>query len=225
MKTISMCWRRFPRAMAAQSPICLPLACRYGTDNAHYTKQCGNSESSMRQEWGFVGSASSGGDGGLPSGVIQTLVHARIPSPPSHGTPRPATGRRYGGLEHRHIQLRNKSPGIAFKAASYQAESEQMNLKLALGVALGLACIPMAAEARSDLRLYGAVPVESSPQLMQAYNRALERCLPEAGLAEAGAIAEASLPAVRLRGCLYRKGFFYRGVYAYPVAMSVYRIR
>ncbi|WP_105437669.1 hypothetical protein [Neorhizobium sp. T25_13] len=100
-----------------------------------------------------------------------------------------------------------------------------MNLKLALGVALGLACIPMAAEARSDLRLYGAVPVESSPQLMQAYNRALERCLPEADLAEAGAIAEASLPAVRLRGCLYRKGFFYRGVYAYPVGVSVYRIR
>ncbi|CDZ40355.1 Hypothetical protein NGAL_HAMBI1145_53470 [Neorhizobium galegae bv. officinalis] len=100
-----------------------------------------------------------------------------------------------------------------------------MNPKLTLGVALGLACTSMVAEARSDLRLYGAVPVESSPQLMQAYNRALARCLPEAGLAEAGAIAEASLPAVRLRGCLYRNGFFYRGVYAYPVAMSVYRIR
>jgi hypothetical protein len=137
----------------------------------------------------------------------------------------PAMDRRYEGSKYRHTQLRNKWPDIAFNAASYQAESEQMNLKLALGVALGLACTSMAAEARSDLRLYGAVPVESSPQLMQAYNRALARCLSEAGLAEAGAIAEASLPAVRLRGCLYRNGFFYRGVYAYPVAMSVYRIR
>ncbi|CAN7298607.1 hypothetical protein [Neorhizobium sp. LjRoot104] len=100
-----------------------------------------------------------------------------------------------------------------------------MKLKLALGVALGLACISMPAKARSDLRLYGAVPVESSPRLMQAYNNALARCLPEAGLAETGAIAGASLPAVRLRGCLYRNGFFYRGVYAYPVAMSVYHIR
>ncbi|KAB1086528.1 hypothetical protein F4V91_08890 [Neorhizobium galegae] len=100
-----------------------------------------------------------------------------------------------------------------------------MNLKLAAGVALSLICTLMVAEARSDLQLYGAVPVESSPQLMQAYNRALARCLPEAGLAEAGAIAEASLPAVRLRGCLYRKGFFYRGVYAYPVGVSAYRIR
>jgi hypothetical protein len=100
-----------------------------------------------------------------------------------------------------------------------------MNLKLAMGVALSLMCMPMVAEARSNLQLYGAVPVESSPQLMQAYNRALARCLPEAGLAEAGAIAETSLPAVRLRGCLYRKGFFYRGVYAYPVGMSVYYVR
>ena len=100
-----------------------------------------------------------------------------------------------------------------------------MNFKLALGVALGLACTSMTAEARSDLRLYGAVPVESSPRLMQAYNSALARCLPEAGLAEAGAISETSLNAVRLRGCLYRNGFFYRGVYAYPVAMSFYRVR
>lgn len=100
-----------------------------------------------------------------------------------------------------------------------------MNLKLAAGVALSLIFTPMVAEARSNLQLYGAVPVESSPQLMQAYNRALARCLPEAGLAEAGAIAEVSLPAVRLRGCLYRKGFFYRGVYAYPVGVSVYYVR
>jgi len=56
-----------------------------------------------------------------------------------------------------------------------------MNLKLALGVALSFACTSVAAEARSNWHVYGAVPVESSPQLMQAYNRALARCLPEAG--------------------------------------------
>ncbi len=100
-----------------------------------------------------------------------------------------------------------------------------MNLKLAMGVALSLICTPMVAEARSDLHLYGAIPVESSPQLMRAYNKALARCLPEAGLLEAGAIAEISLPAVRLRGCLYRNGFFYRGVYAYPVGKAVRYVR
>jgi hypothetical protein len=68
------------------------------------------------------------------------------------------------------------------------------------------------------------VPVESSARLIQAYNRALARCLPEAGLAEAEAIAETSLHAMRLRGCLYRNGFFYRGVYAYPVASTAYRV-
>lgn len=100
-----------------------------------------------------------------------------------------------------------------------------MDLKLAVGVALSLTCTSMAAEARSNWHVYGAVPVESSPQLMQAYNRAVAQCLPEAGLEEAEAIAEVSLPAVQLRGCLYRKGFFYRGVYAYPVATSVYVVR
>lgn len=54
--------------------------------------------------------------------------------------------------------------------------------------------------------------------------QALARCLPEAGLAEAEAIAETSLHAMRLRGCLYRNGFFYRGVYAYPVASTAYRV-
>lgn len=97
-----------------------------------------------------------------------------------------------------------------------------MNLKLALGVALSLACTAAAAEARSNWHVYGAVPVESSPRLMQAYNRALTRCRAEAGLAEAEAIAETSLQAVWLRGCLYRNGFFYRGVYAYPVASTAY---
>jgi hypothetical protein len=99
-----------------------------------------------------------------------------------------------------------------------------MNLKLAFGVALSLTCSSMAAEARSNWHVYGAVPVESSPRLMQAYNSALARCLPEAGLAEAEAIAETSLHAMRLRGCLYRNGFFYQGVYAYPVASTVYRV-
>lgn len=86
-----------------------------------------------------------------------------------------------------------------------------MALKLALGVVLSLTCTAMVAEARSDLHSYGAVPVEGSPQFMEAYNRALARCLPEAGLAEASAIPEISLPAVQLRACLYRKGFYYPG--------------
>lgn len=98
-----------------------------------------------------------------------------------------------------------------------------MNLKLALGVALSLAFTSMAAEARTDWPVYGAVPVESSSQLMRAYNRVLPRCLHEAGAAAAEAITETSLHAVRLRGCLYRNGFFYQGVYAYPVASTAYR--
>lgn len=100
-----------------------------------------------------------------------------------------------------------------------------MNLKLALGVVLSLTCTSAAAEARSNWHVYGAVPVASSPRLIQAYNRALPQCLSEAGLAGVEALAETSLPAVQLRGCLYRKGFFYRGVFAYPIATSVYWIR
>lgn len=100
-----------------------------------------------------------------------------------------------------------------------------MGLKLASGVALSLICTSIVAEARSDWHLYGAVPVESSSQLIQAYNRALARCLPQAGLAEASDIAEISLPAVQLRACLYRNGFFYQGSYAFPVAIPIYRVK
>ena len=95
-----------------------------------------------------------------------------------------------------------------------------MNFKPMLGVVLGLICTADMAQARSQLYVYGAVPVAADPQLTRAYNDAQAWC---------SLYANRSIGNVRVyggpygspavRGCLSRHGFVYQSgePYAYPV--------
>ena len=100
-----------------------------------------------------------------------------------------------------------------------------MNLKLTFGVTLGLTLSAVVAEARSDIHIYGAVPVIGDPELTIAYNNAQEWC----GVELYGTYGSA--PEYRghygpaaMRNCLARYGFVYQGSepYAYPVRKVIF---
>ncbi len=91
-----------------------------------------------------------------------------------------------------------------------------MKIKLALGIALSLACIS-AAEAPSNYRTYSGFPVESDPYLVTRFEHALNNCVPEAQTPPRGTPYTASLHYnTALRACLYRQGYVDRGYSAYP---------
>jgi hypothetical protein len=94
-----------------------------------------------------------------------------------------------------------------------------MKMKLALGLALSLACIS-AAESPSNYRTYEGRPVEGDPVLLSLYARVLDKCAWEARTPPRGTVRTDSLHYnAALRSCLYRQGFLDRGTYAYPATL------
>ncbi|MBB3299639.1 MULTISPECIES: hypothetical protein [Rhizobium] len=92
-----------------------------------------------------------------------------------------------------------------------------MRLMAVVGLALSLGCIS-AAESPSNYQSYSGIRVDTDPVLLARYEKALQRCVPEAGSWRRGSPDPRSLDynAV-LRNCLYRRSFVDRGVYAYPI--------
>lgn len=106
-----------------------------------------------------------------------------------------------------------------------------MNFKLALATTLGITCSAAMAEARSDLNLYGSVPVAGDPELTLALNNAKAWCDIELGSSDrpGGAYYSGSSYSVysgpaAMRNCLARYGFVYQNSepYAYPVQKVVF---
>ena len=94
-----------------------------------------------------------------------------------------------------------------------------MSHRYALAFILVLAGTP-AVQASPNHPLYGAVPLETHPELHAAFGRALEHCRFEASDPVRGSDDVHSLLFdVALRACLYRRGFF-EGRYAYPVRIT-----
>jgi hypothetical protein len=94
-----------------------------------------------------------------------------------------------------------------------------MKVKLALGLALSLACIS-AAESPSNFQTISGGPVEGDSIALAAYDNALARCLPEAQTPPLGSQQATSLRYnAALRACLYRQGFIDRGAHAYPATL------
>lgn len=100
-----------------------------------------------------------------------------------------------------------------------------MKFKLALSVVLSVTFTAAVAEARTQLHLYGTVPVTGNHTLEVAYRAALDSCSFEsypsydhAGL-YAGAYGSAEA-----RSCMYRKGFVFENgePFAYPVRKATY---
>ncbi|MCO5730577.1 hypothetical protein [Rhizobium sp. SSA_523] len=95
-----------------------------------------------------------------------------------------------------------------------------LGMALGLGLGLGLTCAVATAEARSDLHLYGAVPIAGDRHLTIAYNNAQARCSLELYGTTGPVIAyDSRFGAPALRGCLSRHGFTFVNdePYAYPV--------
>lgn len=92
-----------------------------------------------------------------------------------------------------------------------------MRLMAVVGLALSFGCIS-AAESPSNYQSYSGIRVDTDPVLLARYEKALQRCVPEAGSWRRGSPDPRSLHynAV-LRSCLYRRSFIDRGVYAYPI--------
>lgn len=92
-----------------------------------------------------------------------------------------------------------------------------MRMMLAFGALLSLACVS-AGEAPSNYQsYYGGVRADSDPVLLERYDRALNRCVPEAYSWRRGAPdPNSTLYMLALRNCLYRHSFVDRGAYAYP---------
>ncbi|MBY5587919.1 hypothetical protein HFO49_10575 [Rhizobium leguminosarum] len=92
-----------------------------------------------------------------------------------------------------------------------------MRLIAVVGVALGLGCIS-AAESPSNYQSYSGIRVDSDPALLARYDKALQRCVPEAASWQRSSTDPHSLYYnAALRSCLYRYSFVDRGVYAYPI--------
>lgn len=91
-----------------------------------------------------------------------------------------------------------------------------MRMMLAWGVVLSFACVS-AGEAPSNYQSYHGVRVDSDPVLLAKYDRALNRCEPEAYSWNRGSPDPNSTAYIlALRNCLYRHSFVDRGSYAYP---------
>lgn len=94
-----------------------------------------------------------------------------------------------------------------------------MNVKLAFGLALSLACLS-AAEAPSNYQTFGGRQIEGDSLALAAYDNALARCLPEAETPPLGSAQRTSLRFnAALRACLYRQGYIDRGARAYPATL------
>jgi len=92
-----------------------------------------------------------------------------------------------------------------------------MRLRAAIGLAFSLGCIS-AAESPSNYQSYSGVRVDTDPVLGARYDKALQRCVPEASSWQRGSPDPQSLQYnTALRNCLYRHSFVDRGVYAYPI--------
>ncbi|MBY5750836.1 hypothetical protein E0H51_24520 [Rhizobium leguminosarum bv. viciae] len=92
-----------------------------------------------------------------------------------------------------------------------------MRLMAVVGLALSLGCIS-AAESPSNYQSYSGIRVDTDPVLLARYDKALQRCVPEASSWRRGSPDPRSLYYnAALRNCLYRRSFVDRGVYAYPI--------
>ena len=93
-----------------------------------------------------------------------------------------------------------------------------MRLMAVVGLVLSVGCIS-AAEAPSNYQSYhGGVRVDTDPVLLARYDKALQRCVPEARSLRRGSPDPQSLHYnAALRSCLSRHSFLDRGVYAYPI--------
>ncbi|WP_085778031.1 hypothetical protein [Rhizobium sp. NXC14] len=92
-----------------------------------------------------------------------------------------------------------------------------MRLMAVVGLVLSFGCIS-AAESPSNYQSYSGIRVDTDPVLLARYDKALQRCVPEAGSRQRGSPDQRSLDYnAALRNCLYRRGFVDRGVYAYPI--------
>ncbi|MCZ7859557.1 hypothetical protein O9X81_23450 [Agrobacterium salinitolerans] len=100
-----------------------------------------------------------------------------------------------------------------------------MRLKLALSVVLSVTFTAAAAEARTQLHLYGTVPVTGNRVLEMAYQAALDRCSIERyrSYGDVGFYVGA-YGSVQVRSCMYSKGFVVENgePFAYPVKKATY---
>lgn len=107
-----------------------------------------------------------------------------------------------------------------------------MRLKLALSVVLSVTFTAAAAEARTQLHLYGTVPVRGNRVLEMAYQAALDRCsierYPSYGdrypsYGDVGFYVGA-YGSAQVRSCMYSKGFVVENgePFAYPVKKATY---
>lgn len=93
-----------------------------------------------------------------------------------------------------------------------------MRLMAVVGLVLSVGCIS-AAEAPSNYQSYhGGIRVDTDPVLLARYDKALQRCVPEASSWHRGSPDSQSLQYnTALRSCLSRHSFLDRGVHAYPI--------
>jgi hypothetical protein len=89
-----------------------------------------------------------------------------------------------------------------------------MKIALAVGMALGLSgCV--GADSPSNYQSYFGVPVSSSPQLQQKFDRANRYCqreVPRRGTTDVASVSYL----LAMRNCLARHNFIDRGAHAYP---------
>ncbi|MGV2068789.1 hypothetical protein [Agrobacterium sp. 22-226-1] len=100
-----------------------------------------------------------------------------------------------------------------------------MKLKLALSLILGITFAAEVAEARTQLHLYGAVPVTGDYVLEAAYRAALDRCSFESYPSHVRVgFYGGTYDSPQARSCMYRMGFISANgePFAYPVRKAAY---
>ena len=103
-----------------------------------------------------------------------------------------------------------------------------MKLKLALSVILGVTFTAAVAEARTQLHLYGTVPVTGDRVLEIAYRAALDRCSFESYPSyDRVGFYGGAYGSPEMRSCMYRTGFILENgePLAYPVRKPKYLLR
>lgn len=100
-----------------------------------------------------------------------------------------------------------------------------MTFKLAFFATLGLTLSTAMAHARSEVHVYGPVPVSGDSQLTLAYNNAQAWCDVELyGTYGNAPEYRGNYGPAAMRNCLARYGFVYQGSqpYAYPVRKVIF---
>ena len=103
-----------------------------------------------------------------------------------------------------------------------------MKLKLALSVILGVTFTAEVAEARTQLHLYGTIPVTGNYVREIAYRSALDRCSFESYPSyHPVGIYGGTYGSPEMRRCMYRMGFILENgePLAYPVRKAKYLLR